>query len=51
MIAEVEAGGAGDRAGLLEALARAGEAADLRIMRGGRITAMEASLAESGRAA
>jgi serine protease Do len=71
VIAEVEAGGAGDRArllvgdvllaiadepldevgSLLEALARAGDAVDLRILRGGRIMAMEVHLAESGRAA
>jgi serine protease Do len=36
---------------LLEALARAGDAVELRIMRGGRIVVMNVSLAESGRAA
>ena len=36
---------------LLEALARAGDAVELRIMRGGRIAVMNVSLAESGRAA
>ena len=36
---------------LLEALARAGDTVDLRIMRGGRIVDMEVRLAESGRAA
>ena len=36
---------------LLEALARAGDAVELRIMRGGRIEVMNVSLAESGRAA
>jgi serine protease Do len=36
---------------LLEALARAGNAVELRIMRGGRIVVMNVSLAESGRAA
>ena len=36
---------------LLEALARAGDVVPLRVMRGGRILAMEVSLAESGRAA
>lgn len=71
VIAEVEAGGAGDRAGLLvgdvllaiegepldragtllEALARAGDALDLRLMRGGKIMVMRVHLAESGRAA
>lgn len=41
-----------DAAGaLLEALARAGDAVELRIMRGGRIVVMNVSLAESGRAA
>jgi serine protease Do len=36
---------------LLEALGRAGDTVDLRIMRGGRIVDMEVRLAESGRAA
>jgi serine protease Do len=36
---------------LLEALGRAGDAVELRIMRGGRIEVMNVSLAESGRAA
>jgi serine protease Do len=36
---------------LLEALARAGDTVDLRIMRGGRIVDMEVHLAKSGRAA
>ena len=36
---------------LREALARAGDAVELRIMRGGRIVVMEVRLAESGRAA
>lgn len=36
---------------LLEALARAGDRVDLRVMRGGRIVDMEVRLAESGRAA
>jgi serine protease Do len=36
---------------LLEALARAGDAVELRIIRGGRIEVMNVSLAESGRAA
>jgi S1-C subfamily serine protease len=36
---------------LLETLARAGDAVELRIMRGGRIVDMEVRLAESGRAA
>jgi serine protease Do len=36
---------------LLEALARAGDAVELRIMRGGRIVVMNVSLAASGRAA
>src|SRR5918994_185575 len=36
---------------LLEALARAGDVVELRIMRGGRIVVMNVSLAESGRAA
>jgi serine protease Do len=36
---------------LLEALARAGDEVELRIMRGGRIEVMNVSLAESGRAA
>jgi serine protease Do len=36
---------------LLEALARAGDAVELRIMRGGKIVVMNVSLAESGRAA
>ena len=36
---------------LLEALARAGDAVELRIMRGGRIVVMNVSLAVSGRAA
>lgn len=36
---------------LLEALARAGDVVSLRVMRGGRIMAMEVRLAESGRAA
>jgi serine protease Do len=36
---------------LLEALARAGDGIELRIMRGGRIEVMNVSLAESGRAA
>ena len=36
---------------LLEALAQAGDAVELRIMRGGRILDMNVSLAESGRAA
>ena len=36
---------------LLEALARAGDTVELRIMRGGRIVDMEVRLAESGRAA
>jgi serine protease Do len=36
---------------LLDALARAGDAVSLRVMRGGRITTMEVPLAESGRAA
>jgi serine protease Do len=36
---------------LLEALARAGDAVELRIMRGGKILVMNVSLVESGRAA
>ena len=36
---------------LLEALARAGDTVELRIMRGGKIVVMNVSLAESGRAA
>ena len=36
---------------LLEALARAGDAVSLRVMRGGRIEVMNVSLAESGQAA
>jgi serine protease Do len=36
---------------LLEAVARAGDAVDLRILRGGKILVMNVSLAESGRAA
>jgi serine protease Do len=36
---------------LLEALARAGDAVPLRLMRGGKILVMNVSLAESGRAA
>jgi len=36
---------------LLEALARAGDAVSLRVMRGGRIMVMEVRLKESGRAA
>jgi serine protease Do len=71
VVADVESGGAADRAGLLvgdvllaiagepldgaetllEALSRAGDAVDMRIMRGGRIMVMEVRLAESGRAA
>jgi serine protease Do len=36
---------------LLEALARAGDAASLRVMRSGKIMVMEVRLKESGRAA
>jgi S1-C subfamily serine protease len=36
---------------LLEALGRAGDAVPLRVMRGGKISDMIVSLAESGRAA
>ena len=41
----------GEAGTLLEALARAGDAVSLRVMRGGRIMVMEVRLKESGRAA
>ena len=41
----------GEPGALLEALARAGDAVSLRLMRGGKISVMEVRLKESGRAA